>query len=47
MSEDRSNALAVLSTEKKFVQSIPDFDNKVIKIFSINEARRIDFMYKN
>nr|CAH7743212.1 unnamed protein product [Callosobruchus chinensis] len=32
MTENRPNALAVLSTEK-FVQSIPDFDNKVIEIF--------------
>nr|CAH7748946.1 unnamed protein product [Callosobruchus chinensis] len=29
MTEDRLNALAVLSIEKKFGQSIPDFDNKV------------------
>nr|CAI5856023.1 unnamed protein product [Callosobruchus analis] len=33
MTEDRLNALAVLSTERKFVQSIPDFDNKVIDFF--------------
>nr|CAH7719903.1 unnamed protein product [Callosobruchus chinensis] len=46
MTEDRLNALAVLSIEKKFVQSIPDFDNKVIEIFSTKKARRMDFMYK-
>nr|CAH7741790.1 unnamed protein product [Callosobruchus chinensis] len=46
MAEDRLNALAVLSIEKKFVQSIPDFDNKVIEIFSTKKARRMDFMYK-
>lgn len=46
MSEDRLNALAVLSIEKKFVQSIPDFDNKVIDVFSSMKNRRMDFMYK-
>nr|CAH7718599.1 unnamed protein product [Callosobruchus chinensis] len=40
--EDRLNALAVLSIEKKFVQPIP----KVIEIFSTKKARRMDFMYK-
>nr|CAH7720896.1 unnamed protein product [Callosobruchus chinensis] len=45
MTEDRLNALAVLSIEKKFVQSIPDFD-KVIEFFSTKKARRMDFMYK-
>nr|CAH7734647.1 unnamed protein product [Callosobruchus chinensis] len=47
MPEDRLNALAVLSIEKKFVQSIPDFDKKVIEIFSTKKARRMGFMYKN
>nr|CAH7720856.1 unnamed protein product [Callosobruchus chinensis] len=46
MTEDRLNALAVLSIEKKFVQSIPDFDNKVIEIFSTKKARRMEIMYK-
>lgn len=46
MSEDRLNALAVLSIEKKFIQSIPDFDNKVIDVFSSMKTRRMDFMYK-
>nr|CAH7721999.1 unnamed protein product [Callosobruchus chinensis] len=46
MIEDRLNALTVLSIEKKFVHSIPDFDKKVIEIFSTKEARRMDFMYK-
>nr|CAH7756193.1 unnamed protein product [Callosobruchus chinensis] len=45
MTENRLNSLAVLSMEKKFVQSIPDFDNKVIAIFS-KKAMRMDFMYK-
>ena len=46
MSEDRLNALAVLSIEKKFIRSIPDFDNKVIDVFSNMKNRRMDFMYK-
>nr|CAH7753975.1 unnamed protein product [Callosobruchus chinensis] len=46
MTEDRLNALAVLSIEKKFVQSIPDFDNKVIEIFCTEKARGMDFLYK-
>nr|CAH7733751.1 unnamed protein product [Callosobruchus chinensis] len=46
MTEDRLNALAVLSIEEKFVQSIPDFDNKVIKILFTKKASRMDFMYR-
>nr|CAI5869883.1 unnamed protein product [Callosobruchus analis] len=46
MTENLLNALAVLSIEKKFVQSIPDFDNKVIDVFSSKKAWRMDFMYK-
>nr|CAH7740188.1 unnamed protein product [Callosobruchus chinensis] len=34
MTEDQLNALTILLIQKKFVQSIPDFDNKVIEIFS-------------
>nr|CAH7744206.1 unnamed protein product [Callosobruchus chinensis] len=40
MTEDRLNALAVLSIEKKFVQSIPDFDNKVTKRLSAYDYKR-------
>ena len=46
MSEGRLNALAVLPIEKKFIQSISDYDNKVIDVFSSTENRMIDFMYK-
>nr|CAH7724966.1 unnamed protein product [Callosobruchus chinensis] len=46
MTEDQLNALIDLSIKKKFVQSIPDFDNKVIEIFSTKKARRMDLMYK-
>nr|CAH7739445.1 unnamed protein product [Callosobruchus chinensis] len=43
MTEDRLNALAVLSIEKKFVQSIPDFYNKVIEIFFHQESKENGF----
>nr|CAH7753974.1 unnamed protein product [Callosobruchus chinensis] len=46
MTEDRLNALAVLSIENKFVQSIPDFDNRVNEIFCTDKARGMDFWYK-
>nr|CAH7757400.1 unnamed protein product [Callosobruchus chinensis] len=46
MTEDRLNALAVLSIEKKLVQSIPELGNKVIEIFSTKKARRTVFVYK-
>jgi hypothetical protein len=46
MTEDRLNALAVLSIEKTFIRSIPDFDNIVIETFSAAKDRRINFMYK-
>jgi hypothetical protein len=45
MTEDRLNALAVLSIKKPFIRSIPDFDNKVIETFSAAKDRRIDIMY--
>jgi hypothetical protein len=45
MTEDRLNALAVLSIKKTFIRSIPDFDNKVIQTFSAAKDRRIDIMY--
>lgn len=34
MSEDRLNALSGISEERNFVESIADFDNKVINFFS-------------
>lgn len=46
MSEDRLNALAVLSIEKTFIRCIPDFDNKVIDLFCSAKNRRMDFMFK-
>lgn len=46
MSQDRLNALAVLSIEKHYIQCIPDFDNKVIEVFCSKKNRRMDFLFK-
>lgn len=46
MSQDRLNALCVLSIEKKIIQTIPDFNKKVIEHFASEKCRRIDLMYK-
>lgn len=46
MAQDRLNALAMLSIEKKLLQDIPDFDNKVIEVFAGNKNRRMEFKYK-
>ena len=46
MSQDRLNALAVLSIEKHYIQGIPDFDNKVIEVFCSKKNRRMDFLFK-
>lgn len=43
MSQD---ALSVLSIEKIIIQTIPDFNKKVIKHFASEKCRRIDLMYK-
>lgn len=46
MSEDRLNAVAMLSMEKKLVESIPDFNHRVIDRFASLKERRAKFMYK-
>lgn len=46
MSEDRLNVLAVLSIEEKFIQSVPDFDNKVIDVFSSMKHRGMVFFWE-
>lgn len=46
MTQDRLNALSVLSIEKKFIHSMPDFNKKVIEHFASNKERRIDLKYK-
>ncbi|KAL3046778.1 hypothetical protein OYC64_021081 [Pagothenia borchgrevinki] len=46
MSQDRLNALAMLSMEKKLVREIPDFNKKVIERFATQKERRARFLYK-
>ena len=46
MSEDRLNALAMLSMEKKLVKDITDFNHRVIERFASLKQRRAKFMYK-
>ena len=46
MSQDRLNALAMLSMEKKLVRDIPDFNNKVIERFATQKERRAKFLYE-
>ncbi|KAJ8349613.1 hypothetical protein SKAU_G00247430 [Synaphobranchus kaupii] len=46
MSQDRLNALAMLSMEKKLVKDIPDFNHRVIEKFASLKERRAKFMYK-
>ncbi|XP_063749607.1 zinc finger MYM-type protein 1-like [Eleginops maclovinus] len=45
MTQDRLNALAMLSIEKKLIRSIPDFNTRVIERFATQE-RRAQFHYK-
>ncbi|KAF4514040.1 UNVERIFIED_CONTAM: hypothetical protein B566_EDAN018708 [Ephemera danica] len=46
MGEVRLNAIAMLSIEKQFVNSIIDFNMKVIDRFARIAHRRMDFSYK-
>ncbi|XP_063762101.1 uncharacterized protein LOC134879487 [Eleginops maclovinus] len=46
MSQDRLNALAMLSMEKNLVKTIPDFNQRVIEKFAAVKDRRATFMYK-
>ncbi len=46
MTQDRLNALAMLSIEKKLVKDIPDFNTKVIEKFVNQKERRAKFLYK-
>lgn len=46
MSQDRLNALAMLSMEKKLVKDIPDFNQRVIERFASLKDRRAKFTYK-
>ena len=46
MSQERMNALAMLSMEKKIVKDMPNFNNKVIDRFATQKERRAKFLYK-
>ncbi|XP_069696985.1 zinc finger MYM-type protein 1-like isoform X1 [Periplaneta americana] len=43
---ERLNALAMLSIEKKMIHSIPDFNKRVIEKFASAKSRRIELIYK-
>ena len=45
MKNERLNALGMLSMEKKMIESIPDFNKKVIEQFASKQTRRADFLY--
>ncbi|XP_069505521.1 zinc finger MYM-type protein 1-like [Ambystoma mexicanum] len=46
MTEDRLNALAMLSMEKQLIQEIPDFNTRTIDKFASLKNRRAQFVYK-
>lgn len=46
MGTDRLNALAMLSTEKKMIHGIRDFNKKVIEEFATSKTRRMELLYK-
>ncbi|XP_030212392.1 zinc finger MYM-type protein 1 isoform X1 [Gadus morhua] len=46
MAQDRFNALAMLSIEKKLTRDIPDFNKRVIEKFATQKDRRAKFLYK-
>lgn len=46
ISQERLSALAMLSIERDFILSIPDFNQKVIEKFASTKERRMDFLYK-
>ncbi|XP_041837796.1 uncharacterized protein LOC121637663 [Melanotaenia boesemani] len=46
MAQDRLNALAMPSMEKKLVKTIPDFNHRVIEKFASLKDRRAKFMYQ-
>lgn len=46
MSQDRLNALAMLSIEKTLINKMPNFNTKVIDTFSGLKNRRADFTYR-
>ncbi|KAJ8025702.1 Zinc finger MYM-type protein 1 [Holothuria leucospilota] len=46
MSDDRLNALAMLSIEKKFIRESSNFNQRVIEMFAHLKERRATFLYK-
>ncbi|KAM6944155.1 uncharacterized protein PEZ65_002050 [Lycodopsis pacificus] len=44
--QDRLDALAMLSMERKLARDIPDFNKKVIERFATQKDRRAKFLYK-
>jgi hypothetical protein len=44
--QQRLNALAMLSIEKRLVRDIPNFNIRVIERFAAQKERRVKFMYK-
>ncbi|XP_045508255.1 zinc finger MYM-type protein 1-like [Colias croceus] len=46
MTQDRLNALCMISIEKRLINQISDFHKKVIDIFAHQKNRRMHFLYK-
>lgn len=46
MSQERLSALAMLSKERDLIESIPDFNQRVIEKFASAKDRRMDFLFK-
>lgn len=46
MSQDRLNALAMLSMKKNLIKTVPDFNHRVIDKFAFLKDRRAKLMYK-
>ena len=47
MGNERLNALAMLSIEKRMIHGIPEFNKLVIEEFAVNKERRMDLIYKH
>ncbi len=47
MTNDRLNALAMLSIHKELIRSIPDFTDRVITYFAQTKTPWADFLYKS
>ena len=47
MTNDRLNALAIMSIKRDFMHEISNFDAKVLETFVALKNRRIDFLFKD